>query len=375
MGRDESTTARRSASARRSWRASSRPTGRSATRCATWSRTCTTSIRPPTGCRLGRLEEVDRYILARYADVGAADRSARTTTYDFPDDLPGGERVRDGRPQRVLRRRLEGSAVHLRRPVARAAFGADGDVPHRRRAGAADRADALPVTADELWRYLPGTRDESVHLAVFPDRGGARHAASIAICVERLDEADGAPRTGARRNRAAAEGQARSAARCRRRCPDGGARRISRSSNATRAHLPMLFIVSEVELRAAADARDAGRGRTADRHRAGRRREVRALLALRAGGLERPGVRPGCATAVRRRWLRRSMVERLGRPPWRAAVAPLELWSSVADRRRSTRSRRRLVRRRSPLHDSVDRRSGVPRSHARPATPGRRSAC
>jgi isoleucyl-tRNA synthetase len=29
-------------------------------------------------------------------------------------------------------------------------------------------APILPVTADELWRHLPGTRDESVHLAVFP---------------------------------------------------------------------------------------------------------------------------------------------------------------------------------------------------------------
>jgi isoleucyl-tRNA synthetase len=29
-------------------------------------------------------------------------------------------------------------------------------------------APLLPVTADELWRYLPGTREESVHLADFP---------------------------------------------------------------------------------------------------------------------------------------------------------------------------------------------------------------
>ena len=41
-----------------------------------WSRTCTTSIRRPIACRSTQLEEVDRYILARYADVGAA-RSLR----------------------------------------------------------------------------------------------------------------------------------------------------------------------------------------------------------------------------------------------------------------------------------------------------------
>jgi isoleucyl-tRNA synthetase len=29
-------------------------------------------------------------------------------------------------------------------------------------------APILPVTADELWRALPGTRDDSVHLADFP---------------------------------------------------------------------------------------------------------------------------------------------------------------------------------------------------------------
>jgi len=29
-------------------------------------------------------------------------------------------------------------------------------------------APILPFTADELWRYLPGTREESVHIAVFP---------------------------------------------------------------------------------------------------------------------------------------------------------------------------------------------------------------
>jgi isoleucyl-tRNA synthetase len=29
-------------------------------------------------------------------------------------------------------------------------------------------APILPVTADELWRFLPGGREESVHLALFP---------------------------------------------------------------------------------------------------------------------------------------------------------------------------------------------------------------
>ena len=76
--------ARRSGSARRSWRASSRRTARSATRCAIWSRTCTTSIPAvDRGRRSSGCEEVDRYILARYARGGAAvlrRRTTRTTT-------------------------------------------------------------------------------------------------------------------------------------------------------------------------------------------------------------------------------------------------------------------------------------------------------
>ena len=29
-------------------------------------------------------------------------------------------------------------------------------------------APILPVTADEMWRHLPGRREDSVHLAEFP---------------------------------------------------------------------------------------------------------------------------------------------------------------------------------------------------------------
>jgi isoleucyl-tRNA synthetase len=33
-------------------------------------------------------------------------------------------------------------------------------------------APILSFTADELWRHLPGTREESVHMALFPSRAG-----------------------------------------------------------------------------------------------------------------------------------------------------------------------------------------------------------
>ena len=46
----------------------------------------------------------------------------------LPDDLPGAQHVHDGRSERAVQRHLEGSPLHVRRALARAAFGADGDV-------------------------------------------------------------------------------------------------------------------------------------------------------------------------------------------------------------------------------------------------------
>ena len=37
-------------------------------------------------------------------------------------------------------------------------------------------APILPVTAEEMWQHLPGSREASVHLAEFP--GGSRPADS-----------------------------------------------------------------------------------------------------------------------------------------------------------------------------------------------------
>ena len=84
-------------------------------------RTCTTSIRDRPR-PLARLEEVDRYILARYAR-GRRSAILRLRGYDYRDDLPGGERVHHGRPERLLHRRLEGSSVHFapRSPERRSA--------------------------------------------------------------------------------------------------------------------------------------------------------------------------------------------------------------------------------------------------------------
>jgi isoleucyl-tRNA synthetase len=115
---------------------------------------------------LESLEEVDRYALARYGLV-ARDVLAAYDTYDFP----------------AIFQRLNGLTT-----VDLSAFYADvskdrlytfAPDSHERRSAQtamyvmADGlarliAPILPVTADEMWRHLPGNREPSVHLAEFP---------------------------------------------------------------------------------------------------------------------------------------------------------------------------------------------------------------
>jgi isoleucyl-tRNA synthetase len=114
------------------------------------------------------LQEVDRYALARYADAATAVLDAYAA-YDFP----------------VIFQRLN----HLM-TVDLSAFYADvskdrlytfaATSPERRSAQTAMYiiadglarllAPILPVTADEMWRHLPGPREDSVHLAELPQK-------------------------------------------------------------------------------------------------------------------------------------------------------------------------------------------------------------
>ena len=116
----------------------------------------------------GELEGVDRYALARYADTALRMRRAYDD-YDFPVifhslnafmtvdlsafyvdvtkdrlyTLAAGSRSRRA-AQTVMQIMADGLA-RLMAPV-------------------------LPVTAEQLWKVLPGTREVSVHIAEFPDR-------------------------------------------------------------------------------------------------------------------------------------------------------------------------------------------------------------
>jgi len=115
---------------------------------------------------LDRLTEVDRYALAEYADAAQRVRRAYET-YDFPMifqvlnalatvDLSAfyfdvsKDRLYTFGPASDGRRSAQ-TAMYLM---------ADGLVRLI--------APLLPVTADELWRHLPGSREESVQLALFP---------------------------------------------------------------------------------------------------------------------------------------------------------------------------------------------------------------
>jgi isoleucyl-tRNA synthetase len=115
---------------------------------------------------LARLEEVDRYILSRYAEMGQRIL-----------------RAYEGYEYGAIFQALNGFAT-----VDLSAFYADVSKDRLYTFAAASRerrsaqtamylmadgltrlaAPILSFTADELWRHLPGSREESVHIALFP---------------------------------------------------------------------------------------------------------------------------------------------------------------------------------------------------------------
>jgi isoleucyl-tRNA synthetase len=113
------------------------------------------------------MQEVDRYALARYAEV-ARDVLAAYDSYDFPS---------------IFQRLNHLTTVDL------SAFYADVSKDRLYTFGAASRerrsaqtamyiiadglarllAPILPVTTEQMWTHLPGDRESSVHLAAFPE--------------------------------------------------------------------------------------------------------------------------------------------------------------------------------------------------------------
>jgi isoleucyl-tRNA synthetase len=110
-------------------------------------------------------------------------------------------------------------------------------------------APILPVTADELWSALPGRRSESVHLERFPDVGGLADADVVAAWERLMKVREEVNAALEEKRQAKAIGTSLGA-----RVTLAASGPVATLLEEHRDRLPMLFIVSEVEL--AAGARD-----------------------------------------------------------------------------------------------------------------------
>jgi isoleucyl-tRNA synthetase len=199
---------------------------------------------------LDRLDAVDRYALARYAD--AAGRMLRAyDAYDFS---------------------TVSQALNTLSAVDLSAFYVDvtkdrmytlgARSPERRSTQTAMYlvcdglarllAPILPVTADELWRHLPGQRSASVHLEDFPQVDGLAAPELVAEWDQLLAVRDRVNAALEDRRREKVIGTSLGA-----RVAITAAGPIARLLDRHRRELPMLFIVSDVALATgAADGAD-----------------------------------------------------------------------------------------------------------------------
>ena len=196
---------------------------------------------------VAKLEEVDRYILARYAELAVRVLDA----YDAYDYSTISQAMTQFATVDLSAFYNDTSKDRLYTFAARS--------PERRSAQTAMYlmadgltrllAPILSFTADELWRFIPGTREESVHIAVFPTREELEPLRDAAL-VERWE------RLAAVREQVLGEIEP-----LRKNKQIGSSLQAKVVIHATRAELPlleqyakllpMLFIVSEVELRPA----------------------------------------------------------------------------------------------------------------------------
>ena len=197
-------------------------------------------------------------------------------------------------------------------------------------------APILPITTDELWRALPGTRVRVGASGRLPRRSRrlARRAAGRA-----LDAADRRARRGQRRARGAAPGQddrhvARGQGRAHRRA--GATLALLRESAPQLCRCCSSSRTTEVREGAAGDAGAGRRGRPQ------RRRQVRPLLALRprhlgrAGGLRRalrPLRRGGGDERSTAAWIRCPSRHRCAGPGGPAPAPPGAVAGARPDRR------------------------------------------
>jgi isoleucyl-tRNA synthetase len=198
---------------------------------------------------VAKMEEVDRHILARYAELGVRVLDA----YDAYDYSSISQAVTQFATVDLSAFYNDISKDRLYTFAARS--------PERRSAQTAMylmadgltrlMAPILSFTADELWRFMPGTREESVHMALFPAREELEPLRDAAL-VERWE------RLAAVREQVLGEIEP-----LRKNKQIGSSLQARVVISATKAELPlleqyakqlpMLFIVSDVEVRPAPD--------------------------------------------------------------------------------------------------------------------------
>ena len=158
-------------------------------------------------------------------------------------------------------------------------------------------APILPVTADELWRHLPGPREASVHIAEFPPRAevDALVDRDLVARWQRLIAHPGRREPGAG---VGAPGQdhrhlARRAGRARRE-----RRRPAPCCERYRDELPMLFIVSQVSLEATRRGRGSARPSTSRARKATSARAAGAWSTRISSSPDTDGLCDRCVDAV-----------------------------------------------------------------------------
>ena len=122
------------------------------------------------------LEPVDRYILSRYAS-STLDMFARSyAAFDFQRVVHGLNAFATVDLSAFYVDVTKDRLYTLGTPTRRAGGPRRPRCIHIVDGLARLMAPILPVTAEQLWKALPGKREVSVHLAEFPDGGVARRA-------------------------------------------------------------------------------------------------------------------------------------------------------------------------------------------------------
>jgi isoleucyl-tRNA synthetase len=189
-----------------------------------------------------RLQEVDRFALARYAEM-ASSVIEGYDEYDYPSIF---QTVNGFMTVDVSAFYADVSKDRLYTFAAASSERRSSQTAMYVMADGLARllAPILPITADELWRHLPGAREDSVHLAVFPEGVEALRDPGLLAEWDRLlairDEVNRALET-ARQSKVI--GTSLGAA-----VTLGAAGETAALLRQHEADLPMLFIVSQVKL-------------------------------------------------------------------------------------------------------------------------------